>query len=183
MADWAYNGIKSVAQNIGNGVSAAVSNLNQLVTAYKNAKSETYSSFMNRSTTKSLLAAGKSVANAAAKFVASVVGSIKLPSLSSFLPHLANGGILSNPTMALLGEYPGARNNPEIATPQSLLRETIDEANDGVIDAIYQVARQIVNAVEEVDMEVKIGDDTIAQSASRGDKAYKRRTGKSLFAY
>lgn len=183
MADWAYNGIKSVAQNIGNGVSAAVSNLNQLVTAYKNAKSETYSSFMNRSTTKSLLAAGKSVASAAAKFVASVVGSIKLPSLSSFLPHLADGGILSNPTMALLGEYPGARNNPEIATPQSLLRETIDEANDGVIDAIYQMARQIVNAVEEVDMEVKIGDDTIAQSASRGDKAYKRRTGKSLFAY
>lgn len=183
MADWAYNGIKSVAQNIGNGVSAAVSNLNQLVTAYKNAKSETYSSFMNRSTTKSLLAAGKSVASAAAKFVASVVGSIKLPSLSSFLPHLAGGGILSNPTMALLGEYPGARNNPEIATPQSLLRETIDEANDGVIDAIYQMARQIVNAVEEVDMEVKIGDDTIAQSASRGDKAYKRRTGKSLFAY
>lgn len=62
------------------------------------------------------------------------------------------------------------------------MRETMVEANGEMISAIYQMAMQIVDAIEGIDMEVSIGDETIAQSAKRGSDSYKRRTGKPLFA-
>ena len=34
----------------------------------------------------------------------------------------ANGGIVSGPTNALIGEYPGARSNPEVVAPLSKLK-------------------------------------------------------------
>lgn len=43
-------------------------------------------------------------------------------------PRLARGGVVYEPTMAEIGEYPGASRNPEIVTPQDILRETFDES-------------------------------------------------------
>lgn len=37
----------------------------------------------------------------------------------------ANGGIISGPTMGLMGEYPGAQNNPEVVAPLDKLKEMI----------------------------------------------------------
>ena len=36
--------------------------------------------------------------------------------------ELARGGIVSSPTTALIGEYPGARSNPEVVAPLSKLK-------------------------------------------------------------
>ncbi len=33
------------------------------------------------------------------------------------IPKFASGGIVSTPTMGLMGEYPGARSNPEVIAP------------------------------------------------------------------
>lgn len=43
------------------------------------------------------------------------------------LMPFANGGIVSGPTMALVGEYAGARNNPEVIAPLNKLREMIPD--------------------------------------------------------
>ena len=40
--------------------------------------------------------------------------------------ELARGGIISGPTTALIGEYPGARSNPEVVAPLSKLKSMID---------------------------------------------------------
>lgn len=37
-------------------------------------------------------------------------------------PKFANGGIVSGPTMGLMGEYPGAQNNPEVIAPLDKLK-------------------------------------------------------------
>jgi hypothetical protein len=37
----------------------------------------------------------------------------------------ANGGIISGPTMGLMGEYPGAQNNPEVVAPLDKLKSLI----------------------------------------------------------
>lgn len=39
------------------------------------------------------------------------------------IPALAEGGVISGPTTALMGEYPGARTNPEIVTPENKMRD------------------------------------------------------------
>ena len=98
------------------------------------------------------------------------------------IPTLAKGGVITSPTLAMVGEYAGADNNPEIVTPQSILKETIDASNGEVVSALYQMAQLVIAAINDVDMNVSIGDDVIAQSAKRGNDAYKNRTGKPLLA-
>lgn len=106
------------------------------------------------------------------------IGQISAPRI----PYLADGGVITSPTMAMVGEYAGAKQNPEIVTPQSLLEETINTSNKSMIDAMYQMCKQMITAIEGIDMEVSIGDDTIAKSAKRGSDKYKRVTGKPMFA-
>lgn len=98
------------------------------------------------------------------------------------IPYLANGGVITQPTMAMVGEYAGASHNPEIVTPQSLLQSVIESSNDNVVNALIQQTKQLITALENIDMNVSIGDDVIAQSAYRGNQAYKRRTGRPLLA-
>ena len=47
----------------------------------------------------------------------------------------ANGGIVSGPTYALVGEYAGARNNPEVIAPLDKLRNLI--ASPFTTDGLY----------------------------------------------
>ena len=42
----------------------------------------------------------------------------------------ANGGIVSAPTMGLVGEYPGARSNPEVIAPLSKLKGMLGNNNN-----------------------------------------------------
>lgn len=44
------------------------------------------------------------------------------------IPSMATGGVLTGPTLALAGEYPGAARNPEIVTPQNIMRSTMIDA-------------------------------------------------------
>lgn len=95
--------------------------------------------------------------------------------------RMATGGIVRSPTHALIGEYPGASRNPEIVTPQNLLTEIINKGNSDMVGALYQMCQQVIGAINGLDMSVSIGDETIAQSAQRGNQAYRRRTGQPLF--
>lgn len=62
-------------------------------------------------------------------FIATAVGGV----LSAFaaIPKFAAGGIVSGPTMGLMGEYPGAKSNPEVIAPLSKLQGMMDQGNGG----------------------------------------------------
>lgn len=98
------------------------------------------------------------------------------------LKYLAEGGVLDQPTAAMMGEYPGAHNNPEIVTPENLMRQIVMEGNDDLADTFIAVGRQIVAAIQENGTEIRIGDDVISAAAARGDRDFKKRTGRSQFA-
>ena len=57
--------------------------------------------------------------------MASMVGGV----LAAFaaIPKFADGGILSGPTMGLMGEYPGAKSNPEVIAPLNKLQSIIGD--------------------------------------------------------
>ncbi|MBR5022366.1 MAG: hypothetical protein IKY18_04105 [Oscillospiraceae bacterium] len=63
------------------------------------------------------------------------------------IPMLANGGVITQPTLAMMGEYPGAKSNPEIAAPKSLLQETMAEVLGDLGDTI---SAAIVSALAEM---------------------------------
>lgn len=55
------------------------------------------------------------------------------------IPKFANGGIVSGPTLGLMGEYAGAANNPEVIAPLNKLKELIAPAtNDQPVNVILQ---------------------------------------------
>ena len=56
-------------------------------------------------------------------FMAQMVGGV----LAAFaaIPKFADGGIVSGPTVGLMGEYPGARSNPEVIAPLNKLESMI----------------------------------------------------------
>ena len=58
-------------------------------------------------------------------FMAQMVGGV----IAAFaaIPKFADGGIVSGPTMGLMGEYPGARSNPEVIAPLNKLQSMIGD--------------------------------------------------------
>ncbi len=59
------------------------------------------------------------------------------------IPMLARGGVIRQPVLAMMGEYAGAATNPEIAAPESRLRELMTEQNGPVLAAILQLAQAV----------------------------------------
>lgn len=49
------------------------------------------------------------------------------------IPKFADGGIISGPTVGLMGEYAGASNNPEVVAPLDKLRSMMTPAGEPVI--------------------------------------------------
>ncbi len=59
------------------------------------------------------------------------------------IPMLARGGVIRQPVLAMMGEYAGAATNPEIAAPESRLRELMAEQNGPVLATILQLAQAV----------------------------------------
>lgn len=97
------------------------------------------------------------------------------------LNYLANGGVLTEPTAAMMAEYAGAHNNPEIVTPENLMREVFNEGNEELAILLDRNNR-LLEAILDKNVSISIGDDVISAAAARGDRDFKKRTGRSQFA-
>ncbi len=98
-----------------------------------------------------------------------------IPTVS--IPRLAKGGVLTQATTVLAGEYAGARSNPEIVAPQNILKETFDEVltrhewnNNSNNDRVINLSVYVGNK--------KIGEILLDELSER-----KRRNGKGIEAY
>ena len=68
------------------------------------------------------------------------IGLVQLTSIISSIKGMtafANGGIVSGPTMALVGEYAGASNNPEVIAPLDKLRSMMQPAGGSMRGTVH----------------------------------------------
>jgi phage-related protein len=72
-----------------------------------------------------LLSGISSIANAVGSLIGLSPINLKINTIS--LPRLAKGGVLTEATAVIAGEYSGASTNPEIVTPQNIMEETFDK--------------------------------------------------------
>ena len=79
------------------------------------------------------------------------------------IPMLADGGVITQPTLAMMGEYAGARNNPEIVTPQSVMAETVATVMEAVVasnvagfEAVVAVLKDILEAILGIEIDGEI---------------------------
>lgn len=105
--------------------------------------------------------------------------------VAAAIPHMAplalpamafaNGGVVKSPTLALMGEYPNARSNPEIISPQSILRETFREGQgrqdySAVIGAINAGAGAIVDAINSQDYSTHLDGKTLLRTVEKAGR-------------
>ncbi len=149
-------------------------------------------------------AVGRSILNgiwngfkSAAKSFGGIIGGLFGGSRSGdsiTVPKFAGGGIISGPTLAMVGEYSGARSDPEVISPLSKLQSMIgggaaaDTATlQRVLELLQQIAQELsggrlgeILAVLEAirrwldgydpDLRLYANDREIARSAARGSK-------------
>lgn len=96
------------------------------------------------------------------------------------VPKLASGGVITRPTVVQVGEYQGASSNPEIVSPQSIMRDTMENANLGVINAIYAIGNQISKTVEDKDSNVYMDGDIITRKITKKQKEQSRYNSTSV---
>ena len=84
-----------------------------------------------------------------ASYALKSVRGAKMP-LSFGVPKLADGGVIRQPTLALMGEYSGAGSDPEIAAPQSMLRQTMEQAMGGYSGDMVQCCEAVVAVLEQI---------------------------------
>ena len=93
------------------------------------------------------------------------ISTIQVPQI----PRLAKGGVLTEATTILGGEYPGAKTNPEIVTPQNIMRDTFEDVLSDFNSGNGQPVHITIQYLGK-----EIFDDTIDYINSKT-----RRTGKN----
>lgn len=93
------------------------------------------------------------------------IKSISVPQI----PRLAKGGVLTEATTVIAGEYSGAKSNPEIVAPQNILRETFEDVMSNYAGNSGQPMHVTIQYLGKT-----IFDDTIDYINSKT-----RRTGKN----
>ena len=129
----AYNNIRSIFSNIGNFFSSVWNNIkntfSNLGTSIGNAIGGAVKSGIN-----GVISLVERTINSAIRMINNGIRMINLiPGVSVgtintlSLPRLAKGNVAYDETLAVFGEYSGARSNPEITAPQSIIRETFED--------------------------------------------------------
>lgn len=82
----------------------------------------------------------------AAGFITAAAAMVQAIGLMPF----ADGGVVSGPTMALIGEYAGASNNPEVVAPLDKLRDMIEPQGAFVGKVRFEIeGRKLVGIIEK----------------------------------
>lgn len=90
------------------------------------------------------------------------------------LPRLAKGGVLTEATAVIAGEYSGAKSNPEIVTPRNIMKETFEDVMSNFMSGNNG------NNDRPIYLTVNVGNKKIGQILLEDLRDMKRRTGKDI---
>lgn len=163
-----WNTISKVVNSVWNGIWSGIKTVINLILGG-------IESFVNGTIKgiNKLLGGISSVANAVGSLIGLDPINLQISTIS--LPRLAKGGVLTQPTTVLAGEYAGARSNPEIVTPQNIMYDTMRRA---IEDTEFHNS----NNGQTINLTVRVGDKKLGDILldELGDR--KRRTGKDIEA-
>lgn len=92
----------------------------------------------------------------------------------------ANGGVIDQPTLALMGEYAGAGSNPEIVAPQGIMAETFAESLWPLIDAIDDLKEAVIAAILSKDTTIELDGTELGRLLKKYIDRENERTGPKL---
>lgn len=177
----AYDSITNIFRNIVNFFSGIWSNVkntfSNLGTSIGNAISSSVKSGIN-----GVISLIERTINSAINLINNAIGVINLiPGVNVgrigrlSLPRLAKGGVLTEATAVIAGEYSGAKSNPEIVTPQNIMYDTMRRALE---DTEFHNS----NDGQPIYLTVNVGNKKLGQILLDDLRDRKRQTGKDIEA-
>lgn len=159
-----WNGIKTVVTNVWNGIWNTIKNvINSILGGIENFVNGTIRGI------NKILSGISSVANAVGSLIGLDPINLQLSEIS--LPRLAKGNVAYSETMAIFGEYSGASHNPEITTPQNIMRETF-------ADVLSDYGATSGNG-QPIRVQIYWGTKTVVDEIIDGINEKTRQTGKA----
>lgn len=178
----AYTNIKNIFDNIGSyfsGVWNKVKNtFTKLGTSIGNAISSSVKSGINNVITliENTINRAINMINGAIGIINAVPG-VNITRINTLsIPRLAKGGVLTEPTTVLAGEYSGANTNPEIVAPQNIMYDTMVRA---IEDARFFGG---TDNEQSINLTVMVGNKKLGQILLEDLRDRKRQTGKDIEA-
>ena len=154
----AWNGILGIVGGVWNGITSMVKGSINTIIGFINGMISAAGGAVN-----GIAGALNSINVTIPKWVPGIGGKhfgLSVPTVSvPQIPMLANGGVITQPTLAMVGEYAGASRNPEIVAPESKLRDIMGESIAGLestmsrlASAITQMNRQEFSASQPIEI-------------------------------
>lgn len=175
----AYNGIRNIFSNIGNffnGIWRNIKNtFTNLGTSIGNAISGAVKTGINGviSLIEKTINTAIRLINGGIKLINLIPG-VSVGTINTLnLPRLAKGNVAYDETLAIFGEYSGASNNPEITTPQNIMRDTFE-------DVLSNYGGNSNN--RPIYLTVNVGNKKLGQILLDDLRDKTRRTGKDIEA-
>ena len=175
----AYNGIRNIFSNIGNFFNGIWKNIKNtftnLGTSIGNAISGAVKTGINGviSLIEKTINTAIRLINGGIKLINLIPG-VSVGTINTLnLPRLAKGNVAYDETLAIFGEYSGASSNPEITTPQNIMRDTFE-------DVLSNYSGN--NNDRPIYLTVNVGDKKLGQILLDDLRDKKRRTGKDIEA-
>lgn len=175
----AYNSIQNIFSNIGSffsGVWSRIRNtFSSLGTSIGNAISGAVKSGINGviSLIERTINSAIRLINGGIRLINLIPG-VYVGSINTLsLPRLAKGGVLTEATTVIAGEYSGAKTNPEIVTPQNIMRDTFEDV----------LSNYSGNSDDRpIYLTINVGNQKLGQILLDDLRNKKRRTGKDIEA-
>ena len=175
----AYNSIQNIFSNIGSffsGVWSRIRNtFSSLGTSIGNAISGAVKSGINGviSLIERTINSAIRLINGGIRLINLIPG-VYVGSINTLsLPRLAKGGVLTEATTVIAGEYSGAKTNPEIVTPQNIMRDTFEDVLSNYSGS---------NNDKPIYLTINVGNQKLGQILLDDLRDKKRRTGKDIEA-
>ena len=95
------------------------------------------------------------------------------------VPKFAKGGIVSKPTIAMVGEYSNASSNPEIITPENKMRQIIMETSLPLIQSVLNGNKELANAIKNRPIILNVDGNKLAETTYGAYEHTAKRLGKN----
>lgn len=109
--------------------------------------------------------------------------SFSLPEKPPTIQPLATGGVITSPTLAMVGEYSGASSNPEIVSPQSTMQETFITSLIPLVSALENGFQMVIECIDNKDLNTYFEGKPLARALKPFLDTEDGRIGSTLFSY
>lgn len=103
--------------------------------------------------------------------------SFSMPAEPSYIPHLANGGLVKAPTLAMVGDNKGASHDPEVVSPLSKLESMLHSGDPEIVRLLVKIIALLEHDESIYQNNIYLDSEVIERKLVKVRKRKQRRYG------